>query len=35
MTLWSGYVQPVTKAIELPANWGELLKEAGGPEGIN
>jgi hypothetical protein len=28
MTLWSGYVQPVTKKIELPANWDELLQEA-------
>lgn len=28
MTLWSGYVQPVTKAIELPADWDNLMKEA-------
>ena len=25
MTLWSGYVQPVTKPIELPAQWQALL----------
>ena len=30
MTLWSGYVQPVTKAIELPADWDNLMKEAKG-----
>jgi hypothetical protein len=28
MVLWSGYVQPVTKKIEMPANWEELLLEA-------
>ncbi len=27
MTLWSGYVQPTTKEINLPANWGKLIKE--------
>ena len=27
MTLWSGYAQPVTKKIELPANWDELLQK--------
>jgi hypothetical protein len=27
MTLWSGYVQPVTKKIELPENWEELLQK--------
>jgi len=26
ITLWSGYVQPVTKAVELPENWNDLLK---------
>jgi hypothetical protein len=25
MTLWSGYVQPVSRRIELPANWDALL----------
>jgi hypothetical protein len=25
MTLWSGYVQPVTKPIELPAQWDDLV----------
>jgi hypothetical protein len=28
MTLWSGYVQPVTKPIELPGHWDTLV--AGG-----
>lgn len=28
MTLWSGYVQPVTQTIMVPANWDKLLKKA-------
>jgi hypothetical protein len=27
MTLWSGYAQPVTKPIELPIHWDDLLKK--------
>ena len=26
MALWSGYVQPVTRPIELPMNWENLMK---------
>jgi hypothetical protein len=28
MTLWSGYVQPVTQAIVVPENWDSLLEKA-------
>lgn len=32
MTFWSGYIQPVTKKINLPRNWDEhLIKRKGNP----